>query len=258
MSYDICLYDREFLITALATGLGDWTRAPAIDPAALEAARSTLMAEGFIRHDTPFGEEWNIDTESVLAQVSVFPGEVAFAIPYSERADRSIALCRRVAQALVDRFNLGYHDPQSDSPEERDALWAPAFADLESPDPDQRRNGLDALGSVGGTAEIAMAVAAKLEDEVDSVRRAAACCLSAILSQDPSVASQVVVVSLGKALSDPFVEVRSLAAEALSAVGAGAAPAEEALRRALQDESYGPRGYAQLALDAIAVARRRS
>jgi hypothetical protein len=119
MSYDISLYDREFLKNALETGLGDWTNAPAIPREAAESLIALALSVGFIEDDirqhgsTP-DREFTIDTATCLAQLNVFSGELAFSIPYSDRADESIGLCARLAKTVARVHKLGYNDPQSD------------------------------------------------------------------------------------------------------------------------------------------------
>ncbi len=57
-------------------------------------------------------DEYAADTPAVLAQLSVFRGQLAFSVPSSPRAEASIELCARLARAVADEHNLGYYDPQ--------------------------------------------------------------------------------------------------------------------------------------------------
>jgi hypothetical protein len=254
MSYDISLFDQEFLQRALAEGLGNWMGAPPISTTALDALRSMLSAEGFAREQGSSGEHWAIDSDAVLAEVTVFPGQVAFSIPFSSKAEKSLRLCEHIARATSSQHGLGYYDPQSASPEDEEALQRSALEDLAGADPARQRVALEILASCP-LAKTVEAVVQNLADGSDLVRPASAECLVAIFSEKPELASAVAISSLGRALSDPLVPTRTFAANALAVLGGRSAPAEKALERALNDESYGPRGYAKLALDVIARSR---
>ena len=114
MSYDVALYTRAFLERALATGLGDWTNADPIPEEAVASFVRQVEAAGFVAEGAT---EFNLDTPEHLAQVNVFRGELAFSIPYSDRADASIELCTRIARAVAQSHGLALWDPQADEGE---------------------------------------------------------------------------------------------------------------------------------------------
>jgi hypothetical protein len=127
MSYDISLYVKTFLEHALATGAGDWTNADPIPEPAAKSLIDAATAEGFQPKppDPAFVEflreqgvspaaEFELDTQTYLAHLSVHRGELAFTIPYSDRAEASIQLCSRLARAVAARHGLGFWDPQDD------------------------------------------------------------------------------------------------------------------------------------------------
>lgn len=126
MSYDITLYDRDFLISALERRLGDWTTAPAIpaDVRAAIAAETVLSGFKATQQDPRFvafaaaqghtvADEYTLDSVDCLATLMVFPGSVAFAIPSSPRATSSIKHCTHMARSFASKFHLGCYDPQS-------------------------------------------------------------------------------------------------------------------------------------------------
>lgn len=126
MSYDLLLYQREFLHGALETSLGDWTKAPPIDDSALHNSIALLESHGFIH--APIdpkleafmvsqghmpGRELNLDTPAHLAQFTVFPNSMAFSIPASPRSAASIDVCLNFARMVAKTFGLGLFDPQT-------------------------------------------------------------------------------------------------------------------------------------------------
>ena len=126
MSYDLQLYRRDFLRRALAENLGDWTSAPPIPHSARERLVAFAEAAGFARFPPdpefaaysegqghPLGDECTLDSPTVLAQLVVFSGEATFSIPYSDRANASIALCLDLARQVAKEHSLGFDDPQT-------------------------------------------------------------------------------------------------------------------------------------------------
>ncbi|MGC4093257.1 MAG: hypothetical protein QM756_36280 [Polyangiaceae bacterium] len=125
MSYDISLYARGFLKRAIEDKLGDWTDADPIPPAAVEDLVTLARASGFesVVAGPNFVEfcreqgvappdEFALDTPAFLAHLSLHSGQLAFSIPYSPRAEASIALCADLARTAANRHDLAFHDPQ--------------------------------------------------------------------------------------------------------------------------------------------------
>jgi hypothetical protein len=125
MSYDIALYRRDFLKRAIEQKLGDWTGADPISEGATRALVASAEAAGFIRNPTneAFAEfakqngvppcvEFNLDTPTRRAQLMVFPGQLAFSIPYGPRAKASVGFCIQIAKRVAIDQALGFHDPQ--------------------------------------------------------------------------------------------------------------------------------------------------
>jgi hypothetical protein len=126
MSYDISLYEKSFLKRALEEKLGDWTGADAISDQAKETAIAAAESAGFVRReaDAELAEylagrgltitpEWLLDNDSVLVQLAVFNGVISFTIPYSSKADASVALSVSLAKRLAAECGLAFYDPQS-------------------------------------------------------------------------------------------------------------------------------------------------
>lgn len=126
MSYDISLYDADFLERAIREGLGDWTSSPMVGEAAAATFRQALQEAGFhtTPHDPSFvdflrslgktpSEEWLREDDEIVAQASLFPGSFVLAIPFTPCAMPSIELCRSIARAVAADTGLAVHDPQS-------------------------------------------------------------------------------------------------------------------------------------------------
>ena len=127
MSYDISLFERQFLNQAVESGLGDWTEAPTIPEDTIQALITIAVAEGFkfVPIDPAFAafmhqqgvvpaREYEIDTLTLLARMSVHRGQISFTIPFDPRAIASIDACSRIARKLAFEYGLGYHDLQAD------------------------------------------------------------------------------------------------------------------------------------------------
>ncbi len=125
MSYDLSLFDRCFLKRAIETNLGDWTGADPISEGVKVLVVSRALAEGFRPKPAEEGfaaflkmqgveaaREFEIDTPALLARLAIHSGQIAFTIPYSERAAASIEYCVRIAREIAAEHGLGYHDPQ--------------------------------------------------------------------------------------------------------------------------------------------------
>ena len=57
------------------------------------------------------GREFQLNTPLHLAQLTIFKGQIAFSIPYSQRAAASIEICARIARSVASECELGYYDP---------------------------------------------------------------------------------------------------------------------------------------------------
>jgi hypothetical protein len=125
MSYDITLYRRDFLKRAIEDNLGDWTGADPIPVEVMHALLISVEAAGFVRGPTDAafadfarqegfapGAEFVLDTPALLAQLTIFPGEVAFSIPYGPRSDASVDFCIQTARRVAAERALGFYDPQ--------------------------------------------------------------------------------------------------------------------------------------------------
>jgi len=125
VSYDITLYRREFLKRAIENNLGDWTGADPIPDAVMKLVIGSFQAAGFVSQpvDESFadflrqegvvpGEEFVLDTSTVLARMTVFPGQIAFSIPHGERSNTSVDFCVQLASQAAEQHSLGFYDPQ--------------------------------------------------------------------------------------------------------------------------------------------------
>jgi hypothetical protein len=126
MTYDITLYKRSFLTSALERRLGDWTGAPELPPDVRSAVTTEAVRVGFrlVPQDPRFvafaaaqghtvADEYVLDTADNLATLTVFPNSMAFAIPSSPRATSSITRCVQLAHGFASSFQLGCYDPQT-------------------------------------------------------------------------------------------------------------------------------------------------
>jgi hypothetical protein len=113
MSYDIYLYDKQFLCRAIEQDLGDWTNANPIGDEALNEIRSRVAAKGYLlESDGAACQEYIHPNEKWAIQVSIFKGEVSFSIPYWDNADSAISAARADAKELATATGLGFYDPQ--------------------------------------------------------------------------------------------------------------------------------------------------
>lgn len=126
MTYDITLYERRFLASALERRLGDWTGAPELPAQVRSAITTEAVRVGFrlVPQDPGFvafaaaqghavADEYVLDTADSLATLTVFPNSVAFAIPSSPRAMSSIDRCIQLAHGFASALQLGCYDPQT-------------------------------------------------------------------------------------------------------------------------------------------------
>ena len=126
MSYDIALYRQDFLKRAIENELDDWLGADPIPEQTIQAALEAARAEGFVEAPLkpPAGAiaaagpltcraELQKKTPTLLAQMHVFAGQIAFTIPYGPLARDSVAFCTRLAKQIARTHNLGYRDSQT-------------------------------------------------------------------------------------------------------------------------------------------------
>lgn len=110
MSYDIYLYEKRFLQRALDEDLGDWRNADPISDDKLHVIREGLKSKGYITDDET---EFDFPDSKWGLQVSVFKGEVAFGIAYSDHVDAAVEKARMDALELAKATELGFYDPQT-------------------------------------------------------------------------------------------------------------------------------------------------
>ena len=249
MSYDIYLYDESFLRRALETNLDDWTGADPIPQAAIDRVVATAQVAGFVAVPSETSAAFNLDTEAVFAELSVSRSEIAFTIPYGERAEASIELCARLARRLAADNALGFWDPQDGSlegDEDDTEVWLEA---LRSGEPKMRE--VAAVQLAGHEARLvvgALATAAR-HDALEDVRRKALESLGELGERAAATVDDVIAC-----LSDPNPVIQYWATFALGRLGPLAERALPALERLTHSPEYGPR-YG--ALDAIRRIRER-
>ena len=114
MSYDIGLYQPDFLKRALAEGLGDLTDADPIAEQTLATVHQQLEEKGYVvESQSDLCCELIHPNSSWGLQVSIFGGEVTFSVPFGDEADQAIEVARRDAREIATLARLGYHDPQT-------------------------------------------------------------------------------------------------------------------------------------------------
>ena len=126
MSYNIDLYNRDFLRRSIAEQSGDWTNADPISGELVEAITDACVAAGFRAELHPPGfveflrnqgvtpsQDFALLTSTMSARMSIFPGSISFVVESSPVALASIEYCSNIARKLASEFNLGYYDGQS-------------------------------------------------------------------------------------------------------------------------------------------------
>ena len=126
MSYNIDLYDRDFLRRSIAEHSGDWTNADPIPRDMIDAVTHACVAAGFLAEPHPPGlvefmrnqgvtpsQDFALMTSTMSARMSVFPGSISFVVEASPVALASIEYCSNIARKLAADFSLGYYDGQS-------------------------------------------------------------------------------------------------------------------------------------------------
>ena len=109
MSYDIGLYEKQFLKRALEENLGDWTIADRIPMKKYEWVKQRLLQKGYLTEDYDVfahpNPKWGV-------QIHFFEGEIAFVIAYWADAESAIATVMADAIELAREADLGFCDPQ--------------------------------------------------------------------------------------------------------------------------------------------------
>lgn len=126
MSYNIDLYDRDFLRRSIAEQSGDWTNAVPISLEVVKAVTDACVAVGFqAEHHPPEfveflrnqgvtpSQDFALQTPTISARMSIFPGSISFVVEASPVAMASIEYCSGIARKFASDFNLGYYDGQS-------------------------------------------------------------------------------------------------------------------------------------------------
>jgi len=153
-------------------------------------------------------------------------------------------------------------DKESDIPEGYTAeQWAAYQADpvafcvteLASKDSNVRFNAVDILRGCAGDAKNAIPALCELlgTENVATVRAQCAWALQDICERVDAPSAQQAVAPLAKALRDNDAEVRTLAANALGAIGGAAKDALPELKKALKDRNAEVRQAAEKALERI-------
>ena len=126
MSYDIGLYRRDFLKRVIENKLDDWLGADRIPEQTIQAALEAAKVEGFVLRPLklPSGAtttttnfacraELMKETPTLLAQLHIFPGQIALTIPCGPLVRDSVPFCTRLAKQIARTHGLGYRDPQT-------------------------------------------------------------------------------------------------------------------------------------------------
>ena len=114
MSYDIGLYEKQFLKEAIERDLGDWTNATVIPTTIREAVVERLKSLGYkLEFTSDTCQEWIHPKEEWGLQVSVFNSEIAFSIPYWDDWENAVMEADGLARKIAEEFGLGMHDPQN-------------------------------------------------------------------------------------------------------------------------------------------------
>ena len=125
MTYDISLYDKDFLKRALEINLGHWRGAPEIDTDVIASIVSSAKAFGFVESPlnpqmiefmkqqghTP-GREFTLDKEGMRAQLVVFPASITISIVSTANFLETYNACSGLAKQWGNAHGLGYCDPQ--------------------------------------------------------------------------------------------------------------------------------------------------
>jgi hypothetical protein len=128
MSYEVSLYDRAYLLDALANGLGDWSASPSLRPDAVETVIRTAMSFGFIAVSHPPGfieyllaqgvipsRSYVLNNHQYSAELQIYRGSVVFLVSsdFPEKCNASVELVRKIGSHVAGELDLGFIDPQS-------------------------------------------------------------------------------------------------------------------------------------------------
>ena len=126
MSYDVSLYEPNFLRSAVASSLGDWRAAPALSAEAKDAIIQAAQSEGFVATPQPPGfvefmrsqgitpsSDFRLTTPQIDLVLQLFENSVVLAVQPSAEASVSISFARDFGQRLAKELGLGYYDPQA-------------------------------------------------------------------------------------------------------------------------------------------------
>ena len=126
MSYDIALYNRDFLKRSIDEQSGDWTNEDPISSEVVESVTAACVAAGFRAELHPRGfieflhskgvtpsRDFTLLTSTISVRMSIFSGSISFVVEASPVATSSIEYCSNFARKLTADFNLGYYDGQS-------------------------------------------------------------------------------------------------------------------------------------------------
>jgi hypothetical protein len=125
MTYDVSLYEPNFLRSAVASSLGDWRAAPALSKTAKDAIVQAAQSEGFVAtpHPSEFAEfmrsqgvtpssDFRLTTPQLSLALQLFENSVVLAVHSSAVASASVSFARAFGQRLGKELGLGFYDPQ--------------------------------------------------------------------------------------------------------------------------------------------------
>jgi hypothetical protein len=125
MSYDISLYEPNFLRSAVASNLGDWRAAPALNTETKNAIVHAAQSEGFVAtpHLPGFVEfmqsqgatpssDFRLTTPQLNLALQLFESSVVLAVHPSAVASASASFARSFGKRLAKELGLGFYDPQ--------------------------------------------------------------------------------------------------------------------------------------------------
>jgi len=127
MSYEVSLYERDFLLHAIANGLGDWSNSPALRAEAIETVIRAAASVGFVPTSHPPGlleyllaqgdspsQDFVLNNQQYSAELQIFRGSIVFIVSteFPEKSDASVRLVREMGINMAKELDLGFIDPQ--------------------------------------------------------------------------------------------------------------------------------------------------